>query len=82
MRRLLQLRTQNRFAEAIKLLRSAARSRAYTPVQRERFGFELCTLVTQTQSTAQACSCWSRHMRAFPDSGRAEHLPEVLNGCR
>ena len=82
MRRLLQLRTQNRFDEAMALLRSASRNRGYSAVQRERFGFELCNLVTQTKDSAKACSCWQRHMRAFPESDRAAHLPEALHGCR
>ncbi len=81
LRQLLQLRTQNRTDEALALLREARNNRAYTAVQRERFGFELCNLVTQARGGSEACACWKRHARDFPASARGEQVPEALRKC-
>lgn len=79
LRQLLQLRTQHRTDEALALLREARNTKAYNAVQRERFGFELCSLMTQERGTTEACACWTRHARDFPASER--QLPDGLKKC-
>lgn len=81
MKRLLRLRSQRRYSEAIALLREGSHRDDFTPVQRERLSFELGNLLRQSGRLEQACRHLKRHLRRFPSTPRKEEIEAEIARC-
>ena len=68
--------------QAMSLLNSASQDPSFGPVQRERFGFELATLIAREKGAQEACAAWRRHLQRFPGSPHKEHVVTMLRKCR
>jgi hypothetical protein len=81
LRHLFQLLSQHRYDEAEALLGEASADRNFTVLQRERFGFELGSLLNEEGKTAAACAHWRDHLAKYPDSPRADFIRQALLHC-
>lgn len=69
-----RLRSQGRYGEVARRLRDAL-PRVSDAAMRERFSFELGTVLTQQlRATSEACAHWRRHLRRF---GATRYGPEI-----
>ncbi|MFC1612186.1 hypothetical protein ACFL6C_14575, partial [Myxococcota bacterium] len=82
MLRLFQLRSQERYQQAVNLLRRAAYRQDLTYDQRERFSFELGVLLqTRLADTAAACAHWQEHRSRFAVDHRRDRIAEFEEAC-
>lgn len=82
MKRLLRLRSQRRYDEAIDLLREGSHRGDFTKVQRERLSFELGNLLRQSGREKEACRHLERHLKRFPSTPRKAELEADIARCR
>jgi hypothetical protein len=80
MERLLQLRSQKRYAEAAALLEKAMGSGALSPAQQERFSYELGLALEAGGKSA--CAHWKKHVKRFGSARHAGALTRRLERCR
>jgi hypothetical protein len=80
MERLLQLRSQKRFAEAAALLEKSMGSGGLSPAQQERFSYELGLALEA--GGKNACAHWKKHVKRFGSGRHAGALARRLERCR
>lgn len=82
MRRLAQLKSQRRHAEAVALLQSALQDSALSDLQQERLSYELgLLLLDSSDDRVAACAHWRAHVAKFPAGPRAEAVAAQLREC-
>jgi len=82
MRRLAQLKSQHRHAEAVALLQSALQDSTLSDLQQERLSYELGLLLRDSSDDrAAACAHWRAHIAKFPNGARAEAVAGQLREC-
>jgi hypothetical protein len=79
MDRLLQLKSQRRFGEAVTLLRQALAGGGLGPVQRERLSYELGLALEA--SGQRACAHWKSHVASFGVARHSEALSRRISDC-
>jgi FecR protein len=77
--RLLQLRSQRRFGEAVVLLRRTLAAHGLSPVQRERISYELGLALEADDQPA--CPHWRAHVKRFGAGSHATTLAQRLERC-
>ena len=80
MERLLQLRSQKRYAEAAALLEKTMGSRGLSSAQAERLSYELGLAMEAGGKTS--CAHWKKHVKRFGSSRHAAALARRLEHCR
>jgi hypothetical protein len=80
MERLLQLRSQKRYAEAAALLEKSMGSGGLSPAQQERFSYELGLALEA--GGKNACAHWKKHVKRFGSGRHAGALARRLERCR
>lgn len=79
MGRLLQLRSQKRFPEAVTLLRGTLAARGLGAIARERISYELGLAIEA--SGEASCEHWQRHVERFGSARHTNALTERLARC-
>jgi FecR-like protein len=79
MERLLQLRSQRRYAEAASLLRKTMSAGGLSPVQQERLSYELGLALEA--SGGGACAHWKNHAKRFGTKRHSAALAKRLERC-
>ena len=81
MDRLSQLRGQDRYAEAIELLRAVENRADFTMVQRARLAFELGLILERQGATREVCAHWRLFVQKFPKDTHAPAVQAKLDTC-
>ncbi len=70
-----QLRSQGRYADAVRLAEDALNHAGLSPVQGQRISYDLGLLLEeQLDEPARACRHWKRHLARFPDDPRSQAI--------
>lgn len=82
LRRLIQLRSQQRYREAVDLLRAQMNKPGLIEPQRERLSYEVGALLTdEIGDSSEACRHWRNHAKSFKKGQRREAVAERLRAC-